>query len=205
MSPIHIVRKLQCINVLLKWTLFLAGPHIQAIQISCQLYSNVDIKDSLALQILQRANKNFKWPIKIWKFACTGTWMGLGPLAHHNFGLGLTLMEIIILNNFILGGISYMFGKVYPTVYLTKIHVYLPKWSFWILLSPNQGIFCPSLGPEFQPLSQSKIATFFPNIISDFYLFFVTFFRDHYYLWEIMTHISMILKRLCLNGMLGII
>ena len=34
------------INVLLKWTLFLAGPHIQAIQISCQLSSNVDIKDS---------------------------------------------------------------------------------------------------------------------------------------------------------------
>ena len=34
------------INVLLKWTLFLAGPHIQAIQISCQLCSNVDIKDS---------------------------------------------------------------------------------------------------------------------------------------------------------------
>ena len=44
------------INVLLKWTLFLAGPHIQAIQISCQLCSNVDIKDSLAHQILQRAH-----------------------------------------------------------------------------------------------------------------------------------------------------
>ena len=51
--------------VLLKWTLFLAGPHIQAIQISCQLCSNVDIKDSWAHQILQRAHKNFKWPIKI--------------------------------------------------------------------------------------------------------------------------------------------
>ena len=36
------------INVLLKWTLFLAGPHTQAIQISCQLCSNVDIKDSWA-------------------------------------------------------------------------------------------------------------------------------------------------------------
>ena len=58
------------INVLLKWTLFLAGPHIQAIQIPCQLCSNVDIKDSWAHQILQRAHKNFKWPIKIWKFAC---------------------------------------------------------------------------------------------------------------------------------------
>ena len=58
------------VNVLLKWTLFLAGLHIQAIQISCQLCSNVDIKDSLAHQILQRAHKNFKWPIKIWKFAC---------------------------------------------------------------------------------------------------------------------------------------
>ena len=68
------------INVLLKWTLFLAGPHIQAIKFSCQLCSNVDVKDSWAHQILQRAHKNFKWPIKTWKFACI--WMGYGPLAH---------------------------------------------------------------------------------------------------------------------------
>ena len=53
------------INVLLKWTLFLTGPHIQALQISYQLCSNVDIKDSWANQILQRADKNFKWSIKI--------------------------------------------------------------------------------------------------------------------------------------------
>ena len=32
--------------------------------------SNMDIKDPWAHQILQRAHKNFKWPIKIWKFAC---------------------------------------------------------------------------------------------------------------------------------------
>ena len=30
---------------------------------------HVDIKDSWAHQFLQRAHKNFKWPIKIWKFA----------------------------------------------------------------------------------------------------------------------------------------
>ena len=36
----------------------MAGPHIQAIQISCQLCSNVDIKDSWAHQILQRAHIN---------------------------------------------------------------------------------------------------------------------------------------------------
>ena len=54
MGPIHFVKKL-------KLTLFLAGPHIQAIQISCQLCSNVDIKDSWAHQILQRAHKNFKF------------------------------------------------------------------------------------------------------------------------------------------------
>ena len=58
MGPIHFVK-----NVLQKWTLFLAGPHMQAIQISCQLCSNVDIKDSWAHQILQRAHKNFQWPI----------------------------------------------------------------------------------------------------------------------------------------------
>ena len=53
------------IDVLLKWTLFWAWPNIQAIQISCQLCSNVDITDSWAYQILQRVHKNFKWPIKI--------------------------------------------------------------------------------------------------------------------------------------------
>ena len=56
---------IKTINVLQRWTLFLAGPHIQAIQLSCKLCSNVDIKDSWAHQILQRARKNFKWPIKI--------------------------------------------------------------------------------------------------------------------------------------------
>ena len=29
-------------------------------------------------------------------------------------------------------------------------------------------IFCPSVGAEFQPHSQMKIATFFPNTMSDF-------------------------------------
>ena len=31
-----------------------------------------------------------------------------------------------------------------------------------------QGLFYPSLGAEFQPHSQSKIVTFFPNTMSDF-------------------------------------
>ena len=31
-----------------------------------------------------------------------------------------------------------------------------------------QGLFCPSLEAEFRPHSQSKIATFFPNTMSDF-------------------------------------
>ena len=34
----------------------------------------------------------------------------------------------------------------------------------------KQGIFCPSLGAQFRPHSQSKIATFFPKVK-----------RDHYY------------------------
>ena len=52
-------------NVLLKWTLFLAGPHIQAIQITCQLCSNVDFKDSWAHQILQRAHKISNGQLKL--------------------------------------------------------------------------------------------------------------------------------------------
>ena len=68
MGPIHFVKKLLPEYVLQKWTLFLAGPHIQAVQISCQLCSNLDIKDFWAHQILQMAHTNFKWPIKIWKF-----------------------------------------------------------------------------------------------------------------------------------------
>ena len=59
---IHFVRKLL---FLLKWTLFLAWPHIKAIQSSCQLCSNIDDKDSWAHQILQRARSYFKRPIKL--------------------------------------------------------------------------------------------------------------------------------------------
>ena len=86
--------------------------------------------------------------------------------------------------------------------------------SRWFELAWNmgQGIFCPSVGAEFWPHPQSKIATFFPKTISDFpqlrrifFFFFFFFFRDHYYLLETMTHIRMILKCLCLSGMLGII
>ena len=76
----------------------MAGPHIQAVQISCQLCSNVDIKDSLAHQIMQRAHQNFKWPIKIWKFEWD---MGHWPIlrAHHHFGLGLSLDNYELLQN----------------------------------------------------------------------------------------------------------
>ena len=46
--------------------------------------------DSWVNQILRRAHKNFKWPIKIWKFEWDiGHWPILR--AHHPFWLGLTL------------------------------------------------------------------------------------------------------------------
>ena len=80
------------------------------------------------------------------------------------------------------------------------------------LFDTIQGMFCPSLGAKFQPHSRLKIATFFPNPMSVFSnkekvkkKKKITFFRDNYYLWETMTHIRMILKHLCLSGMLGII
>ena len=74
----------------------LAWLHIQAIQISCQLCSNVDIKDSWAHQILQRAHQNFKWPINIWKFLHVFEWdMEHWPIlrAHHHFGLGSSMAD----------------------------------------------------------------------------------------------------------------
>ena len=57
----------------------------------------MDIKDSSAHQILQRAHKNFKWPIKIWKLHVFESDMGHWPIlrAHHHFGLGLTLLFLI--------------------------------------------------------------------------------------------------------------
>ena len=72
---------------------FLAGPHIQAIQISCQLYSNVDIEDSWAHQILQRAHKISNGPLKFGNLHVFEWDMGHSPIlrAHHHFGLGLTL------------------------------------------------------------------------------------------------------------------
>ena len=81
------------INVLLKWTLFLAGPHIQAIQISCQLSSNVDIKDSWAHQILLRPIKISNGPLKFGNLHVFEWDMSHRPIlrAHHHFGLGLTL------------------------------------------------------------------------------------------------------------------
>ena len=36
------------------------------------------------------------------------------------------------------------------------------------ILNIYQGILCPFLGAEFRPHSQSKIATLFPNSMSDF-------------------------------------
>ena len=89
------------INVLLKWTLVLAGPHTQAIQISCQLCSNVNIKDSWAHQILQRAHKKFgnlhvfEWDMGHWPILT----------AHHHFGLGLTL-NVILTGTQVLGRIT---------------------------------------------------------------------------------------------------
>ena len=68
-----------------KWTLILAWPHIQAIQISCQLCSNVDIKDLGPINIsdgpLKFGNLHvFEWDMGHWPI-----------LRAHHFGLGLTL------------------------------------------------------------------------------------------------------------------
>ena len=71
----------------------MAGPQIQAIQISCRLCSNWDIKDSWAHQILQRVRKNFKWPIKFGNLHVFEWDIGHLPIlrAHHHFALGLSL------------------------------------------------------------------------------------------------------------------
>ena len=73
----------------------MAGPHIQAIQISCQLCSNVDIKDSLAHQIFKGPIKISNGPLKFGNLHVFEWDMGHWPIlwAHHHFGLGLTLAE----------------------------------------------------------------------------------------------------------------
>ena len=71
--------------------------------------------------------------------------------------------------------------------------------SPWIL--PFTGAFNSVLGD----LNQYKIVV--PLFGAAFLetIFFLLFFRDHFYLWETMTHIRMIFKHLCLSGMHGII
>ena len=65
------------INVLAKMDFILAGPHIQAIQISCQLCSNVDIDRILG------PIKFCKWSIKIsngpLKFGYLNVIWAIGP------------------------------------------------------------------------------------------------------------------------------
>ena len=86
--------------------------------------------------------------------------------------------------------------------------------------------FCFKFPGDFLPISRGWILATFPiensHLFSQymyhvhfsqikkikknlFLLFIFYFFRDHYYLWETMTHIRMILKYLCFSGMLDII
>ena len=75
----------------------MAGPHIQAIQISCQLpvCSNVDIKDSWAIKFCKGPIKNSNGPLKFGNLHVFEWDMGHWPIlrAHNHFGLGLTLPE----------------------------------------------------------------------------------------------------------------
>ena len=61
---------------------------------------------------------------------------------------------------------------------------------------------------HFLPFSRGRILAPFPiknsHIFSQYHVCF-SLFRDHYYLWETMTHIRKILKHLCLSGIVGII
>ena len=66
---------------------FMAGPHIEAIQISCQLCSNVDIKDSWGPLKISNG------PLKFGNLHLFEWDMGHWPIltAHHHFGPGLSL------------------------------------------------------------------------------------------------------------------
>ena len=70
-------------------------------------------------------------------------------------------------------------------------HEHVMITNLYIICHILQGIFCPSLDAEFQPHSQSKIATFFPQYHVCFFptgkskkkkknIYF--FFRDQYYI-----------------------
>ena len=64
----------------------------------------MNIKDSWVHQILQRAHKNFKWPIKFGNLHLFEWDMGHWPIlrAHQHFGLGLSLpvLTLFILMDF---------------------------------------------------------------------------------------------------------
>ena len=68
-------------------------PHIQAIQISCQLCSHVDIKDSWAHPICKGTIKNSNGPLKFGNLHVFELDMGHWSIlrAHHHFGPGLSL------------------------------------------------------------------------------------------------------------------
>ena len=87
---IHFLRKL---IVLLKWTLFLAWPHIQGLQISFQLCSNIDIKDSGPTKFCKGPIEISKGPLKLCILHVFECHMGHWPIlrAHHHFGLGVFL------------------------------------------------------------------------------------------------------------------
>ena len=76
---------------------FLAGPHISATQISCQLCSYIDNKESWAHQILQRATKISKGPLELCNLHVFEWDMGHSPIlrAHHHFGPGLSLNGVL--------------------------------------------------------------------------------------------------------------
>ena len=95
------------------------------------------------------------------------------------------------------------------------LHMHRLVWAFAASSCNNRAFSALLQEPNFGPIPNQKWPHFSQYHVcfsqlrkvkkKKFFFFFFTFFWDHYYLWVTMTHIRMILKHLCISGILGII
>ena len=112
---------------------------------------------------------------------------------------------------------TWNYGNMYDLQFYQHHSYYRQSFQFFTC--------CVGWTGPFLPISRGQISAPFPiknsHLFSQYHVWFaqlrkvkyfffffffsITFFKDPYYLWETLTHIRVILKYLCLSGMLCII